>query len=115
MQDVSHVVISHDIHVRHLAKEFRYLICCVSTINKWYPLGTTVWKISNVFNMPGQTSSVSSSYLHREKNFRYKYVRKRVVLSLLEILRSKINTEICTILNPLLLPTDAHNVKKRSY
>jgi len=26
-----HVVISHDIHVRHLAKEFQYLTICVLT------------------------------------------------------------------------------------
>ena len=28
---LKHVVISHDIHVRHLAKEIKYLINCVLT------------------------------------------------------------------------------------
>ena len=37
-------------------------------------------KTQGVFNMPGQTSSVSSSYLRRGKNVIRKYVRKRVVL-----------------------------------
>lgn len=37
-----------------------------------YPESSHQPKIHGVFNMPGQTSSVSSSYLHTEKKFHIK-------------------------------------------
>jgi hypothetical protein len=71
-----------------------------------YPESLHQPKIQDVFNMPGQTSSVSSSYLYRGKNFMYVYVRKRVVLKFNGNIT--FNNKICNILITAFIPTHAH-------